>query len=129
VIKDQSLLAALEQAPVFGYDLNFGAWAAIRLWSNLYTSVEEAASRASGFLIANVYIAAIAGMNSDSCIESHKERKRPASVSKTVRVGRARWRLGSSSHDQPVVRAITVHGERDCTRFDVRVRDLIDVDA
>jgi hypothetical protein len=65
VVEDQALLAALKQAPVFGYDLDFGAWAAVGLRSNLHTSVEEAASRDCGFLVANVYIASIAGMNSD----------------------------------------------------------------
>jgi hypothetical protein len=129
MIEDQALLTALKQAPVFGYDIHEGTRAAVGLCCDLHTSVEEAASGDRGVLSAYVDVASIARMQSNPCIVSYYERERPTSIAEPKRVGRARCQLVSSSHDQPVVSAITMHGERDCTRFDVRVRDLIDVEA
>ena len=121
MVEHQALLSALEQTPILWYDLNFGAWTAVGLRCDLHTSVEEAAARSRRLLVADVDVASIRCVDANSCVESHNQGDRAASVAKTEHVCRARRRLNSFRDYQPVVRPVPMHGERDGARLDVGV--------
>jgi hypothetical protein len=122
VIKYEALLAGVEEAPVFGNDVDVRTGATCDTGRNRNPAVEETTACNSGFVVADADGTAVAGMNAHPCVVTNHERHRaPVAKPECVRV--ARCSFVSARQYEAVVGVIAVHSERNSTFFYTGVRD------
>jgi hypothetical protein len=122
VIKYETLLAGVEEAPVFGNDVDPRTRATIWFAVKCDAAMEETTTCDSGFVVADADGTSVAGVNAHPRVVANHERHR-APVAESECVCRTRSFLVPTRDYEAVVGGIPMHSERHAALFDAGVRD------